>query len=326
MEHLKDYRELRIVFMGTPSFAAYSLEFFLKAGLQVVGVVTTEDKPAGRGLQVKTSAVKEVALKHQLPLLQPPKLKDAEFLDRLSSWQADVFIVVAFRMLPELVWSMPPLGTINLHASLLPQYRGAAPINHAIIQGETETGVTTFFIEKEIDTGKILLQEKIQIEPTETAGSLHDKLMVLGADLLLKTLQELTANKSLVPMEQENNQQLKSAPKIDKAFCSIDWNQDIHRVYNFVRGLSPYPAAYGFIKRDDKSLSMKIFRANRIEKKHENAPGTILVQEGKSIWVATQNGFLILEEIQLAGKKRMLTKDFLIGFKDLESYSFSLTD
>lgn len=308
---------IRIVFMGTPGFAVESLRALVEGGYRVVGVVTMPDKPAGRGMKLQHSAVKEYALSEGLPLLQPEKLKDPEFLEALRAWKADLQIVVAFRMLPEAVWDMPRLGTFNLHASLLPQYRGAAPINWAIINGEKETGVTTFFLTHEIDTGKIIFQEPVPIAETDTAGTVHDKLMHTGADLVVRTVDALAAGKceaaeqgSIYSQESE----LRSAPKIFKETCRIDWNKTPREIYNFVRGLSPYPAAWTELEMPGgETLAMKVFEVSPVDEAHSLRPGTIRTDGKTFMDVAALNGFLRLTSIQPAGKKRMDTEAFLRG-------------
>lgn len=310
---------MRIVFMGTPDFAVESLKALIDNGYNVVGVVTTPDKPAGRGQKMSESAVKQFAKSKGLPILQPEKLKDVDFQDTLRSWKADLQVIVAFRMLPESVWSMPPLGSINVHASLLPNYRGAAPINRAIMNGETETGVTTFLLKHEIDTGDILQYEKISIEPDDNVGTIHDKLMILGAKLLIKTIEAIekgnikgTPQSELMPADGI----LKSAPKIFKEDCRIDWQEEPAKIINQIRGLSPYPTAYGDLKIDDAApLSMKIFNA-KFEQHEHNQPLGKIETDGKTYFkVCVKGGFITLYEVQLAGKKRMLITDFLRGFR-----------
>lgn len=311
---------MRIVFMGTPEFAVFALQKLLENKHEVVGVVTAPDQPAGRGKKIRMSAVKEFALKHELPVLQPLKLKDPAFIEELQALKADIQVVVAFRMLPEVVWAMPPKGTFNLHASLLPQYRGAAPINHVLINGETETGVTTFFLDKEIDTGKIILQEKCAISPDDNAGTLHDKLMVLGAGLILKTLQLIAANK-IEPVAQNHlfvsDNDLKPAPKIFKQDCALVWNKSHTAILNKIRGLSPYPVAYSHLldTETQKSYYLKIFSAQAIEKKYaETRPGSIFTDSATFLHVTTTDQTISLLEVQLEGKKKMKIQDFLRGF------------
>lgn len=309
---------LRIIFMGTPQFAVPSLNKLHEAGYHIVAVVTAPDKPAGRGLQLTESAVKKYAVEKNLKILQPEKLKDPVFIEELKSLKADVQIVVAFRMLPEIVWDMPPMGTINLHASLLPQYRGAAPINWAIINGEKQTGVTTFKLQHEIDTGNILLQEKIDISENETAGTLHDKMMETGAELLLKTIDELAkGNLEEIAQHSTFNTQhstlavLSHAPKIFTETCEIHWNKNTDEIYNLIRGLSPYPAAFTFLQ----GKKLKIFMAEK-EINHEiNEPGKIITDQKSFLKFSTNDGYISLKEIQLEGKKKMKIEDFLRGWR-----------
>jgi methionyl-tRNA formyltransferase len=312
-------KNLRIVFMGTPEFAVATLGSLLMNGFNVVGVVTAPDKPAGRGRLITKSAVKEYAEDSKLhPVMQPVNLKDPEFISQLKNLKADIFIVVAFRMLPEEVWKMPPLGTINLHASLLPDYRGAAPINHAIINGETITGVTTFLIDEKIDTGKILLKEEVHISPFENAGDLHDKLMIRGARLIIKTISNLTENsKNALPQDQltAEKKTLKAAPKIHPADCIVDWNSDAVKIHNFVRGLSPYPCARSCFKNDSSTISFKIFESLPELENHDHKPGTIISDGKKYIKVCCKDGYLTIVSLQLEGKKRMNTIEFLRGFR-----------
>lgn len=301
---------MRIVFMGTPDFAVASLSALKNAGFEIVGVITAADKPAGRGQKLSESAVKKYAVAHNLKVLQPFKLKDPVFLNELEALRADLQVVVAFRMLPEVVWNMPPKGTINLHGSLLPQYRGAAPINHAIINGEKESGVTTFFLKQEIDTGDIILSERIAITDHDTAGTLHDKLMEVGANLIVKTVTSI-ANNDYKETPQLRSDDLKSAPKIFKDFCRINWDQDSQTVYNHIRGLSPYPAA--FTKLNDKTL--KIFEVVVENEKQDIAAGAYLTDGKNYLKFATNNGFLSLLDVQLEGKKRMKIEELLRGLR-----------
>jgi len=309
--------KLRIIFMGTPDFAVASLAALKENGHQIVGVVTVPDKPAGRGKKLQMSAVKKYALEHDLFLLTPLKLKDPEFLDTMASLKADVQVVVAFRMLPEVVWNMPKWGTFNLHASLLPQYRGAAPINHAIINGETVTGVTTFFLDHQIDTGKIIDQKRCQIEEEDTAGDLHDKLMVQGAQLVLETVDKL--EKGEIEAQPQNsflNQlELKHAPKIFKEDGLVDWNRPSDLVYNQIRGLSPYPAAWTWLQeKSGAKFSMKIYSAKKTSFPSKDQPGSIQVDAEGHLLVHCSDYCLEILELQLQGKKRMKTQDFLRGF------------
>jgi len=298
---------VRIVFMGSPDFAVPSLEILVKNGFDVVGVITAPDKPAGRGLHITQSAVKQFAVANNLNALQPVKLKDPQFLDELKSLKPDLQVVVAFRMLPEAVWGLPKLGTINLHGSLLPDYRGAAPINWAIINSETETGVTTFFIEKEIDTGKIIFQEKIPISMDETAGELHDRMMHLGAALILKTVQAIEKEEAPA-LKQSQTISSKVAPKLTREGCQINWQQSAVEVFNFIRGLSPHPGAWTML--DGKVF--KIYRATKFFKTPDMPAGTFLFSE-KDLKITTPDGFIIPKEVQLEGKKRMSIEEFLRG-------------
>ena len=307
---------IRIAYFGTPEFAASQLEAILKAGYEVAVVVTMPDKPAGRGRQIQHSDVKKTALEHGLPLLQPEKLKDPLFLEQLASYQANLFVVVAFRMLPAVVWQMPELGTFNLHASLLPQYRGAAPINFAIINGETETGLTTFFLNEEIDMGAVIMREKVGIRPDETAGELHDELMVLGNKLVVETIKKVEQG-TVDPLPQEQlaeGQTLKPAPKISKEFCNIDWSQDRLTIYNHIRGLSPYPAAHTqLISEMGERIEMKVF-SSEMEACHPDMPvGSVVTDNKKFLKVAIKDGFIHLTQVQQAGKKAMPLADFLRG-------------
>lgn len=315
-------KDLRIVFMGTPEFAVESLRALVEGSYNVVGVVTMPDKPKGKHhSQLQPSPVKEYALSQDLPLLQPEKLKDPAFIESLKEWKADLQIVVAFRMLPEIVWAMPKFGTFNLHSSLLPQYRGAAPINWAIINGEKETGVTTFFLDTEIDTGKIIAQEKTPIEEMDNAEIIHDKLMHTGALLVLKTVDNiLKDNIQAIPQEDVifGNDELKPAPKIFKETCLIDWNKSIKEIYDFIRGLSPYPAAWTELTTTKgESLSMKIYEAEKIWSSHNLAPGTIATDGKKHLDIAAKDGFIRIKRLQQSGKKQMSADDFLRGNKHL---------
>ena len=304
---------MRIIFMGTPDFAVASLDALIRAGLNVVAVITAPDKPAGRGQKIQESAVKRYAASRNLEILQPVKLKDSEFLDKLKSLNADLQVVVAFRMLPEVVWNMPPKGTINLHASLLPYYRGAAPINWAVINGEKKTGVTTFLLQHEIDTGNILFAEAVPIGDDETAGEVHDKLMLTGAQLLVKTVKAIESD-NYTPITQDDiavSEPPPHSPKLFKEDCLINWNQPVRKVYNLVRGLSPYPAAYTTFK--DKTL--KIFSAEILDKEPGIQPGGFLTDDKTYLRFACLDGFLCVKDLQLEGKKRMNTEEFLRGFR-----------
>ncbi len=301
---------MKIVFMGTPDFAVASLSSLKQAGFDIVGVVTAADKPAGRGQKLSESAVKKFARENDLNVLQPIKLKDPIFLEELKALRADLFVVVAFRMLPEVVWQMPSKGTINLHGSLLPQYRGAAPINHVLINGEQETGVTTFFLKQEIDTGDIIFSDAVEISENETAGSLHDKLMVLGANLVVKTVMAIEAD-DFNEVPQPQSEELKSAPKIFKDFCKIDWNQNNQTVYNHIRGLSPYPTA--FTTLNDKIL--KIFNTEQDNQEPGISTGAFLTDNKTYLKFATKDGFIKVTDVQFEGKKRMLIDEFLRGMR-----------
>ena len=310
-------KNIRIVFMGTPQFAVATLGSLLMNGMNVVGVVTTPDKPAGRGRKLQQSAVKEFAESNYIPTLQPDNLKDAEFLNALKSFRADIFIVVAFRVLPEEVWKMPELGTINLHASLLPDYRGAAPINHTIINGETRTGVTTFFIDDKIDTGNIIMREELHIFPFENAGDLHKRMTKIGARLVIKTLRSIADNNVEPQMQSSliDGQELKTAPKIFSKDCIIDWNWDVTRIHNFVRGLAPSPGARTSLKNNDTALSFKILESLPEHEKHDLAIGSI-VSDGKHyIKVACPYGFIKVMCLQLEGRKKVYVTEFLKGFR-----------
>ena len=303
----------RIVFMGTPAFAVASLNALLEAKMNVVGVVTAPDKPGGRGMQLQQSAVKQFALAHNLPLLQPEKLKAPEFFEALSAWQPDLQVVVAFRMLPEKIWSFPPMGTLNVHGSLLPQYRGAAPINWAIMNGESETGVTTFQLQHAIDTGDILLQDRIAITENMTAGELHDNMMLVGANLLVKTLEGLIHGniKSVPQSEVINEADIKHAPKIFTKDCEIDFEKDVQTIHNHVRGLAPFPGA--ITKVDGKIV--KLYNTT-ISKEIPMEPVGSFVTDGKTIAkFACKDGYLMLNDIQWEGKKRMAIEDFLRGYR-----------
>lgn len=298
--------------MGTPEFAVASLDALVGGGYNVVGVVTMPDKPAGRGYKMQFSAVKEYALAHNLPLLQPEKLKNEEFLDALRALHADLQIVVAFRMLPEVVWAMPPLGTFNLHGSLLPQYRGAAPINWAIINGEQETGVTTFFLQQEIDTGDLILQKRTPITDGDNAGTIHDRLMSIGAAAVVETVDCIIAG-TAPKTPQPQGVTLKSAPKIFKETCRIDWTQSCHQIFNFVRGLSPYPAAWSVLHTDDKTIDIKLFEVTREPAAHTLQAGQVVCDGKNYLKVAVADGFVKIESLQPAGKKRMSAADWLRG-------------
>lgn len=318
-------KETRIVFMGTPDFAVESLKALVENNYNIVGVITAPDKPAGRGRQLSESAVKQYAVEKGLNVLQPEKLKNPEFIARLQGLKADLQIVVAFRMLPEIVWNMPPMGTFNLHASLLPQYRGAAPLNWAIINGENETGVTTFLLDHEIDTGRIIYQQRIPIRDNDTVGDLHDRMMVIGADLVLKTVDALTEGR-VEAVEQTaligSPGDIRHAPKIFKEDCRIDWTKDTESVRNLIRGLSPYPAAWTELIHPEKRevLSAKIYAAHRDSSSLPAKPGT-LVSDGKTyLKIACPDGWLSITDIQLSGKKRMKVEELLRGFHDMQNW------
>lgn len=305
-------KQLRIVFMGTPDFAVASLDILVENGFNIVGVITAPDKPAGRGLQMQESAVKKYAVSKGLPVLQPEKLKNPEFIAQLAALKADLQVVVAFRMLPEIVWNMPPEGTINVHASLLPNYRGAAPINWAIINGEKESGVTTFKLQHEIDTGDILFADKVTIREDETAGELHDELMHTGARLLLKTVQAIAAgNVQETPQANIAAADIKHAPKIFKDTCQINWQEPLDKIYNLVRGLSPYPAAWTTLQ----GKSIKIYKAHKEPGKPAIAPGEFDTDQKTYVRIAAPDGYLYLDEVQLEGKKRMDIEAFLRGYR-----------
>ncbi|MFI3266682.1 MAG: methionyl-tRNA formyltransferase [Rikenellaceae bacterium] len=310
-------RDLRIVFMGTPEFAAHSLRDMHSKGYNVVAAVTVPDKPAGRGLKVHQSDVKQFATSVGIPVLQPEKLRDEAFISELETLNADLFVVVAFRMLPEVVWAMPKLGTFNLHASLLPKYRGAAPINWAIINGETKTGVTTFMLNHNIDEGDMLFQREVEILHEDTIGTLYEKLMYVGADLITETVDALAEGRATRHVQSEEG--ACPAPKIFREDCVINWNQDVSKVYNFVRGLSPYPAASSQLPlaARGENINVKLYSVKMEVNPHANdfVCGTLLTNMRTEIKIACNDGFLIIEELQVAGKKRLRTKEFLLGFK-----------
>ncbi len=331
---------IRIVFMGTPEFAVESLKALVENGYNVVAVVTQPDKPVGRHQEhLQPSPVKQYALEHNLPVLQPVKMKDADFVEELRSYKADLQVVVAFRMLPEIVWGMPRLGTFNVHAALLPQYRGAAPINWAVINGETETGVTTFFLDKDIDTGRIILQKSFAIPDTADVEHVYDGLMYLGAKIAMETI-DLIASKlpndldnvdfaavldSISAPQEFENVELNHAPKIFKETCEINWNQSAKKVYNFVRGLSPYPGTWSTLRaiedKGEKPLVMKVYKTAKSDRPSIGAAGSLVVEK-TCLYVNTADGLLELLDIQLTGKKRMDVRSFLNGFKEIEKYRF----
>ncbi len=303
--------KLRIVFMGTPEFAVGILDTIIKNNYEVVGVITATDKPAGRGQKIKYSAVKEYALEHNLKLLQPANLKDETFLAELKSLNANLQVVVAFRMLPEAVWRMPKLGTFNLHASLLPNYRGAAPINWAIINGETKTGVTTFFIDDKIDTGAMILSKEIEIGSEENAGELHDKLMNLGSEAVAETL-ALIEKEAVNTTIQIDNPEIKTAYKLNRENCKIDWTKSAAEIHNLIRGLSPYPAAWCYFKDNNEEWNVKIYAAQIIPEHHSFKTGQIITSK-KEIKIAVKDGFIQILSLQLPGKKKMQTQELLNG-------------
>lgn len=304
----------KIVFMGTPEFAVASLDAIIEAGYEVGAVVTVPDKKSGRGMKVTFSAVKEYALSHGLTLLQPERLRDEEFIEELKSVGADIFVVVAFRMLPQVVWGMPKMGTFNLHASLLPQYRGAAPINWAIINGETETGVTTFLLNEKIDEGRILMQATTPISTSDNAGTLHDRLAEMGRSIVVETLKGLSDG-TLEPQLQKESEPLKPAPKIFKPDCVIDWHKSGKEIFDFVRGLSPYPAATTSMKDEkDGIVDMKIFEVNYEICEHKEPIGSIITDNKKMLKIAVKDGFLVILSLQISGKKRITINEFLRGY------------
>jgi methionyl-tRNA formyltransferase len=305
--------KLRIVFMGTPEFAVGILETILHNNYEVVGVITAADKPAGRGQKIKYSAVKEYALAHNLHLLQPTNLKDESFLAELQALNANLQIVVAFRMLPEVVWKMPSLGTFNLHASLLPNYRGAAPINWAIINGETKTGVTTFFIDDKIDTGAMILNAETAVGANESAGELHDRLMELGSETVIQTLALLESGRVTTTIQKDNDE-IKTAYKLNKENCKIDWNKPALDIHNLIRGLSPYPAAWSFISDKGEEWNVKIYQSNIVIEAHTLAVGQLVCTK-KELKIAVRDGFIQIVSLQFPGKKKMNTAEFLNGIQ-----------
>lgn len=312
-------KDLRIVYMGTPEFAVESLKRLVEGGYNIVGVITMPDKPMGRhGSVLQPSPVKQYAVSQGLKVLQPEKLKNEQFLAELRELKADLQIVVAFRMLPEVVWNMPPMGTFNLHASLLPQYRGAAPINWAVINGDTETGITTFFLKHEIDTGEIIDQVRVPIADTDNVEIVYNRLMMLGGDLVLKTVDAiLDGNVKTTPQEElAQIEELRPAPKIFKETCRIDWTQGVKKVYDFVRGLSPYPAAWTELHQGEQApVMLKIFETEKQYCSHNYQPGSIDTDKKTYFRIATTDGYLNIRSLQLAGKKRMEVTDFLRGYR-----------
>ncbi|MEI6749053.1 MAG: methionyl-tRNA formyltransferase [Bacteroidota bacterium] len=319
-------RELRIVYMGTPEFAVGPLRAIIDAGYNVIAVITATDKPAGRGQKIQYSPVKEYALKHDLKIMQPSNLKNPDFVEELKNLHANLQVVVAFRMLPEMVWRMPEFGTLNLHASLLPQYRGAAPINHAIINGETETGLTTFFIEKEIDTGDIILSKTLSIEPSDNAGTLHDKLRAAGCALMLETLDLIRQGKEKGQSQITINDEktiLYPAPKIFKKDCKINWNTSCIQIHNLVRGLSPFPCAFStLISKDGTGKQVKIFKTSYLVKETRETPGDISTDNKNTLSVYAIDGIIQIEELQMEGKKRMTVPEFLRGITISSDFRF----
>lgn len=323
-------KDLRIVYMGTPDFAVEPLRRLVEGGYNVVAVITVPDKPAGRGLKLQQSAVKRYAAEVGLPVLQPVKMKDPEFVEQFNALDADLGIVIAFRMLPEIIWSRPRLGTFNLHASLLPEYRGAAPINWAVMNGDKVSGVTTFMLNSEIDKGDILGQVEVAIEEGDTAGTLHDKLMYAGTELVVETVEKVASGEAK-PIEQpQSDKAFRPAPKIFKEDCLIRWNESVDSIYNHIRGLSPYPAAWSYLLRGgDESpstaepMTVKIFAARKESAALHGKHFGEIVTDGKTyIKVACADGFIVIDELQLAGKKRMSVEEFLRGFKEIDYYKF----
>ena len=326
---MTDIKDFRIVYMGTPEFAVEPLKALVENGFNVVGVITNPDKPAGRGQKISESAVKKYAQKAGLNILQPEKFRNPDFLEQLKELQADLQIVVAFKMLPEIVWSMPKYGTLNLHASLLPQYRGAAPINWAIINGEKETGVSTFLLQHEIDTGDVLFSEKIAIAETDNVEIVYNKLMNIGAKLVVKTANAIRLEEFDTVSQKElvaNNIELKAAPKIYKEDCKVNWANSIESIYNLIRGLSPYPAAWSeFVNKETgKVLSFKIFETQKIIQKHNLELGDINTDKKTFIRVAVKEGFIQINDLQLSGKKRMKVADMLRGFQQINEFKINL--
>jgi len=315
---------LRIVYMGTPEFAVAPLDALIEAGCNVVGVITNPDKPAGRGQKIQESAVKKYALEKGLPILQPEKFRNETFLSELKALNADLQVVVAFKMLPEMVWNMPKYGTLNLHASLLPHYRGAAPINWAIMNGDKESGVSTFLLQKEIDTGNVIFQEKVQIGENDNLETLHDNLMEIGSKLVVKTVRAIEANDyPQIPQEDlvAEGESLKIAPKIFKDDCKINWSTSIENIHNHIRGLSPYPAAWTELyDTTNKKVAVKVYAANKEIESHSHPIGSLLSDKKTYLKVAVDGGFLNLTTIQMAGKKRMQIGDFLRGFQQIDNF------
>lgn len=321
-----DKNNLKIVYMGTPDFAVEPLKKLVENKYHIAGVVTNPDKPAGRGQKIQESPVKKYAKSKNIKILQPDKFKNESFLTELKKLDADLQIVVAFKMLPEIVWSMPKIGTFNLHASLLPQYRGAAPINWAIINGDQKTGVTTFFLKHEIDTGNIIFQEEVGIDKDDNAGAVHDKLMYKGAELVTKTVNAIIEG-DYPQLNQQDlikpGEKIKHAPKIFKQDCKINWNNNIDIIHNFIRGLSPYPASWTEITNGDQIIQLKIYRSSVEYEDHNQNTGQIITDKKSKLKVAVHGGYLQITELQQSGKKRMHTEDFLRGFQGINNYKFS---
>ena len=316
----------RIIYMGTPDFAVEPLKKLVESNYNIVAVVTNPDKPAGRGQKIQESAVKKYAQSQNLKILQPEKFRNENFLNELKSLNADLQIIVAFKMLPEMVWNMPKLGTFNLHASLLPQYRGAAPINWAVINGDKTTGVTTFFLKHEIDTGNILFQEEVPILENDNAGIIHDKLMHTGAELVLKTVDAIIKdNYTLINQDDliKDNTEIKHAPKIFKNDCKINWENKIDSIHNLIRGLSPYPAAWTEMTNDNEKIQLKIFQTKKEEKNHNHKTGELITDSKTYLKIAVNGGFINILELQQAGKKRLSVSDFLRGFQNITTYTFT---
>jgi len=311
-------RDLRIVYMGTPEFAVYPLQKLIEAGHRVVGVVTNPDKPAGRGQKLQESAVKKFAVERGIPVLQPERFRDEAFLAALRAWRADLQLVVAFKMLPEVVWNMPPLGTVNLHASLLPDYRGAAPINWAVMNGESCSGVSTFLLRHEIDTGKVIFQERVAISDGMTAGELHDRLMYTGAELLRKTVEAIAVGD--YPLVEQSvllqGREPKMAPKIFKEDMKVDWSRDVNEIYNHIRGLAPFPTAWTELihKETGERFSLKLFQVDRLVKEHDR-PVELVTDGKKTFRILVHGGEILVKELQLSGKRKMTTEEFLRGFR-----------
>ncbi|WP_411768557.1 methionyl-tRNA formyltransferase [Winogradskyella sp. A3E31] len=310
-------RDLRIVFMGTPDFAVATLKALIESNYNIVGVITAPDRPAGRGQKLKASAVKKYALDQNLKILQPTNLKSEEFIKELKDLEANLQIVVAFRMLPKVVWQMPEYGTFNLHASLLPDYRGAAPIHWAIINGETKTGVTTFFIDDKIDTGEIIMNKEILIGEDETVGELHDRLMAIGSDVVIETVIKIESD-TVSTKKQENSNDLKTAYKLNKENCKIDWSDSLNNIYNKIRGLNPFPSAWCYLINGDAKETIKLYDSKKIKETHNYNVGDVVVRE-KELFVACKSGFIKIEKLQLPNKRKMDSKSLLNGYEFKEN-------